>query len=73
VERGLGISVVADFEFVPHPNLRALEIQGRAIKTQYSVAYHRDRAHSPIIKAFLDTVGEMKAGFAKASVKRQPA
>ena len=70
VERGLGISVVADFEFVPHPNLRALEIQGRAIKTQYSVAYHRDRAHSPIIKAFLDTVGEMKAGFAKASVKR---
>ena len=73
VERGLGISVVADFEFVPHPNLRALEIQGRAIRTQYSVAYHRDRAHSPIIKAFIDTVSEMKAGFAKASVKRQRA
>lgn len=26
VERGLGISVVADFEFVPHPNLHALKI-----------------------------------------------
>jgi aminoethylphosphonate catabolism LysR family transcriptional regulator len=61
VERGLGIGVVADFEFVPHPNLRALEIQGRAVKTQYSVAYHRDRAHSPIIKAFIDTVSRIKA------------
>jgi DNA-binding transcriptional LysR family regulator len=70
VERGLGISVVADFEFVPHPNLRALEIQGRAIRTQYNVAYHKDRAHSPIIKAFIDTVSEMKAGFTKMSAKQ---
>ena len=58
----LGISVVADFEFVPHPNLRALEIQDCAIKTQYSIAYHRDRAHSPMIKAFLETVRRMKTG-----------
>lgn len=65
VERGLGISVVADFEFVPHPNLRALEIQGRAIRTQYSIAFHKDRAHSPIIKAFVKTVSGMKAHFAK--------
>jgi aminoethylphosphonate catabolism LysR family transcriptional regulator len=70
VERGLGISVVADFEFVPHPNLRALEIQGRPIRTQYSIAYHKDRAHSPLIKAFVSTVGEMKAGFARMSVKQ---
>jgi len=70
VERGLGISVVADFEFVPHPNLRALEIQDRAIRTQYSVAYHKDRAHSPIIKAFIKTASEMKAGFAKMSAKQ---
>ena len=62
VERGLGISVVADFEFVPHPNLRALEIGDCVIKTQYSIAYHRDRAHSPMIKAFLDTVARMKTG-----------
>ena len=68
VERGLGISVVADFEFVPHPNLRALEIRDRVIRTQYSIAYHRDRAHSPVIKAFVETVRQMKAGTAK----RQP-
>jgi LysR family transcriptional regulator, low CO2-responsive transcriptional regulator len=72
VERGLGIGVVADFEFVPHPNLRALEIQGRAIRTQYSVAYHRDRAHSPIIKAFIDTVSRMKAGSADGKARHKP-
>jgi DNA-binding transcriptional LysR family regulator len=60
VERGLGISVVADFEFVPHPNLRALEISDRAIKTQYNIAHHIGRSHSPIVKAFLDTVRRMK-------------
>ena len=66
VERGLGISVVADFEFVPHPNLRALEISDRTIKTQYSIAHHSGRAHSPIIKAFIDTVRRMKGRDATA-------
>jgi LysR family transcriptional regulator, low CO2-responsive transcriptional regulator len=60
VEQGLGISVVADFEFVSHPNLRAIQISDRVIKTQYSIAYHKDRANSPVIKAFLATVREMK-------------
>jgi aminoethylphosphonate catabolism LysR family transcriptional regulator len=60
VEQGLGISVVADFEFVAHPNLHALEIKDRVIRTEYSIAFLKDRAHSPIIKAFMDTVGRMK-------------
>jgi aminoethylphosphonate catabolism LysR family transcriptional regulator len=59
VERGLGISVVADFEFVPHPNLRALKISDCEIQTEYSVAYRKDRAHSPIIQAFMKTVSRM--------------
>jgi LysR family transcriptional regulator, low CO2-responsive transcriptional regulator len=73
VERGLGISVVADFEFVPHPNLRVLEIRDRAIETQYSIAYHRDRAHSPIIKAFIDTVSRIKDQPAPASTRQRRA
>jgi len=60
VERGLGISVVADFEFVSHPNLRALEIADEEIRTQYSVAYLKDRAHSPVIRAFMKTVDQMR-------------
>jgi LysR family transcriptional regulator, low CO2-responsive transcriptional regulator len=60
VEQGLGISVVADFEFVSHPNLRMLEIRDRVITTQYSIAYHKERARSPVIKTFLATVREMR-------------
>jgi hypothetical protein len=50
----------AGFEFVSHPNLRAIQISDRGIKTQYSIAYHKDRANSAVIKAFLATVREMK-------------
>jgi len=71
VERGLGISVVADFEFVPHPNLRTLEIADRVIRTQYYIAHHRDRAHSPMIKAFLETVRRMKDGKADAAARKK--
>jgi aminoethylphosphonate catabolism LysR family transcriptional regulator len=60
VERGLGISVVADFEFVAHPNLRPIPIKDKVIRTQYSIAYHKERAHSPVIKAFLNTIRTMK-------------
>jgi aminoethylphosphonate catabolism LysR family transcriptional regulator len=60
VEQGLGISVVADFEFVSHPNLHALNISDEIITTRYSIAYRKERAHSPIIKAFLATVREMR-------------
>jgi DNA-binding transcriptional LysR family regulator len=43
----------------PHPNLRTLEISDRTITTQYSIAHHSGRGHSPIIKAFIDTVRRM--------------
>lgn len=60
VERGLGISVVADFEFVSHPNLRSLEIEDYDIQTEYSVAYLTSRSHSPAIRAFMRTVEQMR-------------
>jgi DNA-binding transcriptional LysR family regulator len=40
VEQGLGIGVVADFEFVPHSNLRALE---------FATARSKRNTASPII------------------------
>ena len=61
VERGLGISVVADFEFVPHPNLRVLEIADAVIRTEYRLACLKDRDDSPKIRAFLDVAGRMNA------------
>lgn len=60
VEQGLGISIVADFEFVSHPNLHAVKIRDRIIRTEYSIAFLKDRAHSPIIKAFMNTVSQMR-------------
>jgi len=53
VEQGLGISVVADFEFVAHPNLRALEIADAEIRTEYKIVCLRERAGSPKISAFI--------------------
>jgi len=54
VERGLGIGFVADFEFVPHPNLRAIPIHDVNISTQYFLAYLKERQMSRLIGAFRD-------------------
>lgn len=59
VEQGLGISVVADFEFVPHPNLHTLQIKDQTIRTEYRIAYLRERQKSAKIKAFVDVVSAM--------------
>lgn len=54
VEQGLGIGFVADFEFVPHPNLRAVSIQDADINTQYFLAYLKEREMSRLIGAFCE-------------------
>jgi aminoethylphosphonate catabolism LysR family transcriptional regulator len=62
VEKGLGISVVADFEFVAHPNLRVLRIVDHPVRTEYRIACLRERLKSPKIKAFLDVAGALDDG-----------
>nr|WP_309503920.1 LysR substrate-binding domain-containing protein [uncultured Roseovarius sp.] len=52
VEQGLGIGFVADFEFVAHPNLRAIPIADATVKTNYYLAYLTERAQSRIIDSF---------------------
>lgn len=54
VEQGLGIGFVADFEFVPHPNLRAIPIHDADISTQYFLAYLKERQSSRLIRAFCE-------------------
>ncbi|WP_054313194.1 LysR substrate-binding domain-containing protein [Mesorhizobium sp. 1M-11] len=56
VERGLGIGVVADFEFVAHPRLRAIRIGDAKIRTEYRLACLKERQSSRKIKAFFDAV-----------------
>jgi aminoethylphosphonate catabolism LysR family transcriptional regulator len=54
VEQGLGIGFVADFEFVPHSNLRAVFIQDADINTKYFLAYLKEREMSRLIGAFCE-------------------
>lgn len=53
VERGLGVGVVADFEFVAHPRLRTIRIGDGTIRTEYRLACLLERKHSPKIEAFM--------------------
>jgi LysR family transcriptional regulator, low CO2-responsive transcriptional regulator len=54
VEQGIGIGFVADFEFIPHSNLRAIRIHDAKICTQYFLAYLKERKASKLINAFCD-------------------
>jgi LysR family transcriptional regulator, low CO2-responsive transcriptional regulator len=56
VEQGLGVGIVADFEFVAHPRLRTVRIADAEIRTEYHIACLSERLKSPKIAAFLETV-----------------
>jgi LysR family transcriptional regulator, low CO2-responsive transcriptional regulator len=56
VELGIGIGVVADFEFVDHPRLHPIRISEKGVQTEYRIAWLRDRNNSPKIQAFIDVV-----------------
>lgn len=53
VEQGIGIGAVADFEFVPHPRLRTVEISDAEISTSYQIAYLKERANSRLIQTLI--------------------
>ena len=54
VERGIGIGVVSDVEFNPHPNLRAIEISDTEIYTTAHITCLAERTDSKIIKTFFE-------------------
>lgn len=53
VEQGLGIGVVADFEFVPHPRLRTVAISDVEITTNYHIAYLKERRGARLIQTLV--------------------
>ncbi|MEO3416701.1 LysR substrate-binding domain-containing protein [Roseovarius sp. CAU 1744] len=54
VEQGLGLGFVADFEFVPHPNLRAIQISDVQVQTKYYLAFLAERRQSRLIDSFCE-------------------
>jgi len=61
VERGVGIAVVSEFEFIPHPHLRALPIADAEIFTTAHVLCLADRRESRLIRAFFGVVEALVA------------
>jgi aminoethylphosphonate catabolism LysR family transcriptional regulator len=60
VARGIGISVVSDIEFIPHPELHLLEFADAEIFTTAHVNCLQERRESRLVKAFLEVVDELK-------------
>jgi aminoethylphosphonate catabolism LysR family transcriptional regulator len=60
VARGIGISVVSDIEFIPHPELHMIEISDAEIFTTAHVNCLRERKDSRLVKAFFDVVAEIR-------------
>lgn len=61
VEKGVGIGVVSDIEFIPHPNLRPIMIENADIYTYAHVVCLAERRESRIIRAFLQIAEVLKA------------
>lgn len=61
VERGMGIGVVSEIEFVPHPRLRVLRVADAEIYTYAHVVSLAERKGAPLIHAFLNVVDELLA------------
>ena len=56
VERGMGVGIVSEFEFIPHERLRPLKIKDAAIYTYAHVVCLKDRRDARLIRAFLAVV-----------------
>jgi aminoethylphosphonate catabolism LysR family transcriptional regulator len=54
VERGIGIGVVSDVEFNPHPNLRTLRISDAEIFTTAHITCLSERVESKLVKTFFE-------------------
>ena len=61
VEKGVGIGVVSDIEFIPHTNLRPIAIENADIYTYAHVVCLAERRESRIIRAFLQIAQALKA------------
>ena len=62
VARGIGIGVVSDIEFIPHPDIKMVEINDAEIYTTAHVVCLRERQDSRLVQAFFDVVTQIEPG-----------
>jgi DNA-binding transcriptional LysR family regulator len=70
VERGIGVGVVSEFEFIAHPRLRPLRIRDAAIYTYAHVVCLAERTGTRLVKAFLGVVDDLLAARTRAPRQR---
>src|SRR5690606_27542229 len=56
VERGMGVGIVSEFEFIPHPRLRPLPFRDAEIYTYAHVVCLAERRQGPLVCAFFEVV-----------------
>ena len=61
VARGIGIGVVSDIEYIPHPDLHPVAIADANVFTTAHVNCLAERRDSRLISAFFDVVGDLLA------------
>ena len=61
VARGIGIGVVSDIEYIPHPDLHTVEVTDADIYTTAHVNCLTERREARLISAFFDMAEELKA------------
>ena len=61
VARGIGIGVVSDIEYIPHPDLHWVEVADADIYTTAHVNCLVERREARLIRAFFDMAEELKA------------
>ena len=72
VAQGIGIGVVSDIEFNPHPNLETIKVSDAKIYTTAHVACLADRKDSKIIKAFFEIARNIKQHHKTAVTNKSP-
>jgi aminoethylphosphonate catabolism LysR family transcriptional regulator len=69
VARGIGIGVVSDIEFIPHPALRTVRILNAEIYTTAHVNCLAERKDSRLIRAFFDVARQLKGRSVRAAAE----
>lgn len=59
VVRGLGIGVISETEFAPHPELRPLVVTDAEMHTRAYIACLKSRKNRPLIREFLDLASSL--------------
>ena len=60
VARGIGIGVVSDIEYIPHPDLHTVEVTNADIFTTAHVNCLAERRDARLISAFFETAEELR-------------